>query len=53
MNADTLPVTPTFAAHLDWMQQGEFRPELYEGEARNEYEDAQRRIETEWDNQPR
>ena len=51
MNTDTLPVTPGFAARLDWMQEGAFRPERYRGEARRQYEDEQRRIEQQWDNQ--
>lgn len=51
MNTDTLPVTPGFAAQLDWMQEGAFRPERYQGAARRQYEDEQRRIEQQWDNQ--
>ncbi|QQE91023.1 hypothetical protein [Azotobacter chroococcum] len=47
-----MPTSPRLAAQLDWMQQGSFRPELWQGEQRKEYEDERRQIERQWDNQP-
>ncbi|SEI98270.1 hypothetical protein SAMN04244579_02683 [Azotobacter beijerinckii] len=48
-----MTTSPRLAAQLDWMQQGEFRPERFQGEQRKEYEDERRQIERQWDNQPR
>ncbi len=48
-----MPTSPRLAAQLDWMQQGEFRPERFQGEQRKEYEAEAARIERQWDNQPR
>lgn len=43
---------PRLAAQLDWMQQGSFRPELWQGEKRKEYEDEAALILQQWDSQP-
>lgn len=40
-----------FAAQLDWMQQGAFFPERYQGSERDEYELAMAAILRQWDNQ--
>ena len=40
---------PAFAAQLDWMQQGAFFPERFQGDERKEYEAEAARIEREWD----
>lgn len=45
--------SPALAAQFDWMQQGAFFPERYQGEERRQYEAAQAVIERQWDNQPR
>lgn len=46
-------MTPRIAAQLDWMQQGSFNPDRYQGKARTEYEAEAARILRQWDNQPR
>lgn len=46
-------VPPAVAAQLDWMLEGTFWPERFDGEQRQEYEESQRRIERQWDHQPR
>jgi len=43
---------PALAAHIDWMQQGAFFPERYQGEERKEYQSEAARIEQQWDQQP-
>lgn len=53
MQANQEKVKPAFAAQLDWMQVGAFNAERFSGEQRKEYESEQRRIERQWDNQPR
>lgn len=40
---------PALAAHIDWMQQGAFFPDRYQGEERKEYEEEASRIQREWD----
>lgn len=44
-------MSPKFAAQLDWLQCGEFRPEKFDGDDRKEYEEEAARIERQWDNQ--
>lgn len=46
-------MSPQFAAQLDWAQDGEFRPEKFEGDERKEYEVEAAKIERQWDNQER
>ncbi|MEH6483074.1 MULTISPECIES: hypothetical protein [Pseudomonas] len=53
MQSSTAQIKPAVAAQYDWMTQGEFKPERYQGEQRRQYEQEQQRIEREWDNQPR
>ena len=48
-----MPTSPRLAAQLDWRSTGEFRPELWRGEQRTEYEDEAAKIMRQWDNQPR
>lgn len=45
--------TPRMAAQLDWMQQGCFHPEKYQGDERRQYEDEAAKIQRQWDNNPR
>ena len=45
-------MSPAMAAHLDWMSEGAFSPERFIGDERKEYEEAARRIQRQWDNQP-
>ncbi|MGP5476869.1 hypothetical protein [Pseudomonas helleri] len=45
-------MSPAMAAQIDWATVGEFCPDRFVGEARNEYEDEARRIQQQWDNQP-
>jgi hypothetical protein len=45
--------SPALAAQIDWMQQGAFFPESYQGKEREQYEQARAAIERQWDNQPR
>ncbi|SNS16581.1 hypothetical protein [Pseudomonas segetis] len=52
MNTSTAQVTPAVAAQYDWMTQGEFWPERFQGEQRKQYEQEQQRIQREWDNKP-
>lgn len=52
MQATTSQSSPALAAQLDWMQQGAFFPDRYQGEDRRQYEQAAARIEQQWDNQP-
>lgn len=44
--------SPVLAAQLDWMQTGEFRPEQFTGDQREQYEAEAARIQRQWDNQP-
>ncbi len=44
--------TPRLAAQLDWMREGCFYPEQFEGEQRKEYEAEAAHILRQWDNQP-
>ena len=53
MQPNQAPASPAMAAQFDWMQLGQFNPERFKGEQRRQYEEAQRRIERQWDNQPR
>ncbi|EPL03919.1 hypothetical protein [Pseudomonas sp. CF161] len=39
-------------AHFDWKSEGAFSPEQFTGDERKEYEEAARRIQRQWDNQP-
>jgi hypothetical protein len=43
---------PALAAHIDWMKQGQFNPEQFDGEQRRLYEQEAARIEQQWDHQP-
>ncbi|NWD84674.1 hypothetical protein HX891_30275 [Pseudomonas reactans] len=45
-------MSPAMAAQLDWMTLGAFSPERFSGDERKEYEEAARRIQRQWDNQP-
>ncbi|SDE69397.1 hypothetical protein [Pseudomonas extremaustralis] len=45
-------MSPAMAAQFDWMTQGAFSPERFTGEERKQYEEAARRIQRQWDNQP-
>lgn len=45
-------MSPAMAAQLDWVKVGAFSPERFTGEQRKEYEEAARRIQRQWDNQP-
>ena len=45
-------MSPAMAAQFDWMTVGAFSPERLTGEQRKEYEEAARRIQRQWDNQP-
>ncbi|MGV6475389.1 hypothetical protein [Azotobacter vinelandii] len=47
-----MTTSPRLAAQHDWMQQGSFRPELWQGEQRKEYNDEAAKILRQWDNQP-
>jgi len=53
MQANTAPECPATAALLDWARVGEFNAARFHGDQRTKYEEAQRRIEQQWDNQPR
>lgn len=53
MKTTPSPASPAMAAQLDWMKIGEFNATRFQGEQRKQYEEAQRRIERQWDNQPR
>jgi hypothetical protein len=44
--------TPALAAQHDWMLQGHFSPEKFQGEQRKQYEQEAKRIEREWDRKP-
>lgn len=52
MQATNSNTHPALAAQLDWMTQGHFNPEQFEGEQRKAYEQEAARIEQQWDNQP-
>lgn len=45
-------MSPAMAARLDWVTVGAFSPERFTGDERKEYEEAARRIQRQWDNQP-
>ncbi|MGY2271066.1 MULTISPECIES: hypothetical protein [Pseudomonas] len=45
-------MSPAMAAQFDWMTLGAFSPERFSGDERKEYEEAARRIQRQWDNQP-
>ena len=45
-------MSPAMAAKFDWMMVGAFSPYRFTGEQRKEYEEAARRIQRQWDNQP-
>lgn len=45
-------MSPAMAAQIDWMTVGAFSPDRFTGEQRKEYEEAARRIQRQWDNQP-
>ena len=45
-------MTPKAAAQTDWALIGEFMPEKYQGDERDEYEKEAQRIMQEYDNQP-
>lgn len=50
--ADAGHLSPAMAAQMDWISEGQFTPERYQGEQRKQYEEARKRIERQWDNQP-
>lgn len=52
MQPNQSPASPAMAAQLDWVTVGEFNAARFQGEQRKQYEEAQRRIERQWDNQP-
>lgn len=52
MSAERRYFTPTEAAQLHWSVEGEFHPQQFTGDQRQEYEIEQARIERQWDNQP-
>ncbi|WP_158267393.1 hypothetical protein [Pseudomonas aylmerensis] len=45
-------MSPAMAAQFDWVTVGAFSPERFTGNERKEYEEAARRIQRQWDNQP-
>lgn len=45
-------MSPAMAAWYDWATVGEFSPDRFSGDRREEYEDESRRIQQQWDNQP-
>ena len=45
-------MSPAMAAQIDWRTVGAFSPDRFTGEQRKEYEEAARRIQRQWDNQP-
>lgn len=45
-------MSPAMAAQVDWMTEGSFSPDRFTGAEREEYEEAARRIQRQWDNQP-
>ena len=47
----SLSRNPALQAQLDWMQQGSFFPDRYQGEQLAQYLAAQKAIEKQWDNQ--
>lgn len=51
MQAETTRISPAVEAQLDWIMEGSFSPERFQGEQRAQYEAEQRRIEQEWDHQ--
>lgn len=46
-------MSPAMAAQFDWRTVGAFSPERFTGDERKEYEDEARRIQRQWDNQPK
>lgn len=44
--------SPAMAAQLDWVTQGQFNPDQFDGDQRRLYEQEAARIEQQWDNQP-
>lgn len=45
-------MSPSMAAKHDWATVGEFSPDRFSDDQREEYEDESRRIQQQWDNQP-
>jgi hypothetical protein len=52
MNQQGHQTSPAIAAQYDWMLQGHFNPEKFQGEQRKQYEQEAKRIERQWDNKP-
>lgn len=51
MNKSAEQASPALAARMDWMSTGEFMPEQFQGEQRQQYEAEAARIEQQRDNQ--
>jgi len=52
MQAINSNTPPALAAQIDWMMQGQFNPDQFDGEQRRLYEQEAARIEQQWDNKP-